>query len=74
VIGALSKLLRIDAHCAGYALVASRTISAAMQIDDQDLCARIKLLFELFWGDPRHSTLTRKAMPSNKLPADEHRE
>jgi hypothetical protein len=37
----LSKPVRIDAHCAGNALMASRTIPAAVEINNHDLFARV---------------------------------
>src|ERR1700734_1018484 len=69
-----SKPVRIDAHRTGNTLVASRTIPVAVEINNDDLFARVQLLLKLFWGDSRHSKFAQKAAPSNQFEADVYRQ
>ena len=66
----LFKPSRIDANGSRNALTVPRMTPAALQINNENLFARVQPLFELFWCDPRQSKFAHEAMPPNKLAAD----
>jgi hypothetical protein len=66
----LFKPARIDANGSRNALTVPRMTPAALEINHDNLFARVQPLFELFWCDPCQAEFAHEAMPPNKLAAD----